>query len=87
MKKRAYNPALGYGIAATLLVVVFMLILAGSTALAYFVSTPKATRYTCAAFGSYKELLASFPPGEWPEYLDRNKDGIPCNSLYNKSYE
>lgn len=35
---------------------------------------------TCADFKTYVQAKQAYDEGE--KYLDRNGDGIPCNSLY-----
>lgn len=49
----------------------------------YLVLQPKG-RVSCASFGSYSDI-----PSNWASmtpWLDRNHNGIPCESLYKHSH-
>lgn len=65
----------------------FVLLMIIASGAVYEFSQPGSRHYTCSDFGSYSELIAFFPVGKVPAYLDgRDSDKIPCNTLYNKQY-
>lgn len=51
--------------------------------IAYFATNEaKSQRLTCSAFSNYSQAYTAYLAGNWR--LDENKDGHPCNALYNK---
>lgn len=77
----------GYLTAAGLLIAFFVVLMVCISGGVYEFSQPGARHYTCGDFGSYSELVAFFPAGKIPTYLDgRDSDKIPCNTLYTKQY-
>lgn len=78
MKKRTFDGN-GYRLAAGLLIAGYLVFLLAVGGLAYFLSQPRSSHYTCAGLGSYGSALIAFYAGA--KYLDWNRDGKPCNAL------
>lgn len=77
----------GYFIAAALLLVVFCLILAGTSVAAHMLSRPGEIRYVCADFTKWEEAQEVYlDKRKKAGYLDGDKDGIACKELYNKEH-
>lgn len=66
----------------TIILIVVVAISFGSNVVQFL--EPKG-RLSCADFGSYSDI-----PSNWEAtmpWLDRNHDGIPCNTLYEKQFK
>jgi hypothetical protein len=71
-------------IAALFIVVVFFVVLLSTSVTAHMIMNPARIKYVCSDFLYYKDALSAYKKGA--TYLDGDKDGIPCEELYNKEH-